>query len=95
MFVPSLSWQNDRFRRLKTHENCFCLPAELRTKLGFEQHVVGDCGALSNEYKPGDQDWATSAEDAAAKSMAATTDLVRREEKRTRPPAFSRIIPVI
>ena len=48
---------------------------ELRGKLGFDQHVVGDCGALSNEYRPSDQDWAADAEDAAAKSMAATTDL--------------------
>ena len=48
---------------------------ELRGKLGFQQHVVGDCGALSNEYKTNDQAWAVNAEDAAAKSMAATTDL--------------------
>lgn len=48
---------------------------ELRGELGFAQHVVGDCGALSNEYRSNDQGWAASAEDAAAKSMAATTDL--------------------
>ena len=48
---------------------------ELRGELGFAQHVVGDCGALSNEYRPNAQGWAASAEDAAAKSMAATTDL--------------------
>jgi beta-glucosidase len=48
---------------------------ELRGELGFQQHVVGDCGALSNEYKPDAQNWTENAVDAAAKSMAATTDL--------------------